>query len=134
VIATPRALYIHDDLTPLSATTPETARLARLLLDLVRRDGRVHLLTLDAQVEAVAAQGPHAPFAVGVGIAAAGEAVARALHARTGWFPAIHRIEVTREETSGDGYDLVTPRRPAPTRSACAPSAPASAHCERSVR
>jgi hypothetical protein len=106
--STPHTLYIHDDLTGLAALRPETADLARQLLDLVRRDARVRILTLDAQVEAVAAQGPHEPFAIAVGIAAAGEAVARALHARTGWFPAIQRVEVAREENASGGYDLAT--------------------------
>ena len=106
--ATPRTLYVHDDLSGLADLGPDTAPLARQLLDLVRREARVRILTLDAQVEAVVAQGPHAPFAVTVGIAAAGENVARALHARTGWFPLIGRVEVAREETGAGGYDLVT--------------------------
>lgn len=105
---TPTTLYVHDDLTELAGLRPETARLARELLDLVRRDPRVHILTLTTQVEAVVAQGPHGPFAVAIGIAAAGEAVARALHARAGSFPVIHRIEVAREETVGGGYELAT--------------------------
>jgi hypothetical protein len=106
--STPKALYVHDDLTDLAGARPETARLARELLDLVRRDARVRVLTLPAQVEAVLAQAAHGPFALTIGIAAAGEAVARALHARAGWFPVIRRVEVTREETAAGGYDLAT--------------------------
>jgi hypothetical protein len=106
--STPQTLYVHDDLTGLAALRPETAGLARKLLDLVRRDARVRILTLEAQVEAVAAQGPHPPFAIAVAIAAAGEAVTRALHARTGWFPKVHRVEVAREENAAGGYDLAT--------------------------
>ena len=49
----------------------------------------------------------HEPFATAVGIGAAGERVARQLHARTGWFPAIARVEVTREER-GEDYVLST--------------------------
>lgn len=105
---TPRTLYVHDDLTELAGHASDAARLARELLDLVCRDARVRLLTLDAQLDAVAAQGPHEPFAVAVGIAGPGERVARALHARTGWFPAIRRIEVAREENAAGGYDLAT--------------------------
>ena len=105
---TPKTLYVHDDLTALASLRPETARLARELLDLVRRDTRVRVLTLPAQVDAVVAQGPHGPFALAIGLAVAGEAVARALHARAGWFPVIHRVEVTREENGAGGYDLAT--------------------------
>jgi hypothetical protein len=106
--ATPGTLYVHDDLSGLADLGPDAAPLARRLLDLVRREARVRILTLEAQVEAVVAQGAHAPFAVTVGIAAAGESVARALHARTGWFPRIRRVEVAREESDAGGYDLVT--------------------------
>ena len=105
--ATPRTLYVHDDLSELT-DDPDAARLAGRLLDLIRRDARVRVLTLAAQLEAVVAQGPHAPFALTVGIATAGERVARALHARTGWFPTIRRIEVAREENVAGGYDLTT--------------------------
>ena len=105
---TPKTLYIHDDLTELAGLGPEAARLARELLDLVRHDARVRVLTLAAQVDSVVAQGPSGPFALTIGIAAAGQAVARALHARTGWFPRIHRIEIAREENAEGGYDLAT--------------------------
>jgi hypothetical protein len=105
---TPQALYVHDDLTGLAGLRLETARLARELLELVRRDPRVRILMLPEQVEAVVAQGPYAPFAMAIGIAAAGEAVARALHARAGWFPVIQRVEVAREENGEGGYDLAT--------------------------
>jgi len=105
---TPRTLYVHDDLTELAGVRAETARLARELLELVRRSAHVRILTLATQVDAVLAQGPFGPFATTVGIAAAGEAVARALHARAAWFPTIHRIEVAREEDGRDGYDLAT--------------------------
>ena len=103
----PRTLYVHDDLSELT-DDPDAARLAGRLLDLIRRDARVRVLTLAAQLEAVVAQGPHAPFALTVAIATAGERVARALHARTGWFPTIRRIEVAREENVAGGYDLAT--------------------------
>jgi len=105
---TPKTLFVHDDLTELAASSAETARLARQLFALIQRDAHVRVLTLAAQVDAVVAQGPFGPFAAAIGIAAAGEAVARALHARTGWFPVIHRIEVAREENAAAGYDLAT--------------------------
>jgi hypothetical protein len=106
---TPRTLYVHDDLTELAAGAPDTARLARALLEAVGRDrDRVRVLSLQAQLAAVAAAGAsHAPFALAAGLGAAGERVARALHARTGWFPVVRRVEVTREE-DGAGYALST--------------------------
>ena len=106
--ATPKTLYVHDDLTALAGRRPETMRLARELFALIQRDAHVRVLTLAAQVDAVVAQGPYSPFAMAIGIAAAGDAVARALHARTGWFPVIHRIEVAREENAAGDYDLAT--------------------------
>jgi hypothetical protein len=105
---TPRRLYVHDDLSELAGHTAETAQMARALLDAVcRNPRRVRLLSLEAQVEAVAARRVHAPFAIAVGIGAAGERVARALHARTGWFPYLRRVEITRVEIRA-GYALST--------------------------
>jgi len=111
---TPRRFYVHDDLTDdvraRHGADSEAAALARELLALVRRDaGRVVVLTLEEQLDALAARGPHAPFELAIGIGRAGERVARQVHARTGWFPVIHRIELTRVETERGGYALVSP-------------------------
>ena len=110
---TPREFYIHDDLTDEVAAEagPDSpaARLARELIARVAADRvRVRVLTLAEQVERVAAQGPHAPFALAVGVGRAGERVAQALHARTGWFPNVRRVGVTREEDGAGGYRLVS--------------------------
>jgi hypothetical protein len=86
----------------------EAARLATELLDLVRADPRVIVLTLAGQIEALIEQGAHAPFALALGIGEAGERVARAVHARTGWFPVVRRVDVTREEEEGGGYRIVS--------------------------
>jgi hypothetical protein len=110
---TPRRFYVHDDLSDevercLGPDSPGAA-LARDLLDLLARDReRVVVLTLAEQVERVVGQGPHPPFDTTVGIGRAGEAVARRLHARAGWFPRITRVEVAREEDARGGYALVT--------------------------
>jgi adenine/guanine phosphoribosyltransferase-like PRPP-binding protein len=107
---TPRMLYVHDDLSEqLAGLDGETRRLGERLLARVARDRRVVMLSAAAQVEAVIARGGHAPFAVTVGIGAAGARVAERLHARTGWFPAIVRAEVWREETEDGGYALAGP-------------------------
>ena len=110
---TPRTLYVHDDLSDevAAAAGPASpaAALARGLLALLAADReRVHVLTLAEQVERVAAQGPHAPFELALGIGNAGERVARALHARTGWFPRVCRVGLTREEDGAGGYRLVS--------------------------
>lgn len=110
---TPRTLYVHDDLSDevAAATGPTSpaAALARELLALLAADReRVRVLTLAEQVERVAAQGPHAPFELALGIGNAGERVARALHARTGWFPRVCRVGLTREEDGAGGYRLVS--------------------------
>lgn len=109
---TPRRLYIHDDLSDdvardLGPASP-AAVAARELVTLLAQDTRVRVLTLSEQVEAVAAQGPHAPFETAVAIGAAGQRVARTLHERTGWFPTIRRVGLTREEDSAGGYRLVS--------------------------
>lgn len=110
---TPRLLYIHDDLSGDvgrdRGAGSRAARLARELLELLARDQeRIRVLTLHEQVERVIAQGAHAPFEVTVGIGAAGQRVARTLHERTGWFPRVRRIELTREEDGAGGYRLVS--------------------------
>ena len=110
---TPRVLYVHDDLTDdvhrEYGAESEAARLTQALFDLARRDpARVVVLAVDDQVERLLARGGHAPFAMTVGIGRAGERVAELVHERTGWFPLMRRVEVTREENSRGGYDLVS--------------------------
>ena len=110
---TPRRLYVHDDLTDEVArhegAGSPAAALARDLFALLARDAeRVRILTLGEQVERVVAQGGHAPFALALGIGAAGQRAAEALHARAGWFPRIRRIGLTREEDGRGGYRVVS--------------------------
>jgi hypothetical protein len=111
---TPLRFYVHDDLTDdvrarHGAGSPAAAAAGELLA-LVRRDAaRVVVLTLEEQLAALVAQGPHAPFALAIGIGGAGQRVARQVHARAGWFPVIRRVELTREEDGRGGYALVSP-------------------------
>jgi hypothetical protein len=112
---TPQVFYIHDDLSDdVRHTHGEHSRacqLAQELLTLVRRDAqRVIVLQLEDQITRLVAQGSHPPFAVTVGIGQAGERVARQLHQRTGWFPVMRRVDVTREEDGQGGYNLVSTR------------------------
>jgi len=110
---TPRRFYVHDDLTEdvrerYGGDSPAFA-LAQELMAMVRRDGHVRVLTLQEQIDALIARGPHAPFALAIGIGRAGERVARQVHARTGWFPAIRQVDLTREEDGRGGYAVVSP-------------------------
>jgi hypothetical protein len=113
---TPRLLYVHDDLSDdmghrLGPGSPAVA-LTRSLFQLLRRDrDRVIVLTLAEQVDRVIAQGSHAPFDLALGIGRAGQQVARTLHARTGWFPRVRRIGLTREEDGQGGYRLISTER-----------------------
>ncbi len=110
---TPRRFYVHDDLTDdvrdrHGQGSPALA-LVEALLAAVRRDAeRVVVLTVAEQIEGLVARGPHAPFALTIGIGRAGERVAGQLHARTGWFPVVRRVDVTREEDGRGGYRLVS--------------------------
>jgi hypothetical protein len=111
---TPARFYVHDDLTAdvrerYGAGSAAFA-LVQHLMALVGRDAaRVTVLTLEAQIEALMARGSFAPFARAIGIGRAGERVARQVHARTGWFPTIGRVDLTREEDGRGGYAVVSP-------------------------
>jgi hypothetical protein len=109
----PRRLYVHDDLGEEVRRAHGEGSPARALADevlaLVRRDtGRVTVLELSAQLEALIAREARAPFALTLGIGRAGERVARQVHARTGWFPTIRVIDLTREEDGRGGYAVVS--------------------------
>jgi pyrimidine operon attenuation protein/uracil phosphoribosyltransferase len=110
----PRTLYVHDDLSDeLSALggDSQSGRLGQALFALLRRDSpRVVILTLAEQIEGLVARGQHAPFATAAGIGGAGVRVAEAVHARTGWFPSIHRVDLWREEDEDGGYVLSGPQ------------------------
>ena len=110
---TPNLLYIHDDLTDyLSEQHGKGSPAWQLMQELfaaVRRDPkRVVLLTLESQIAQLVAHGKYAPFALAIGIGRAGERVAQQLHPRTGWFPNVSRVNLTREEDGQGGYNVVT--------------------------
>jgi hypothetical protein len=83
----------------------------------------VVILTLAAQIEGLVARGTHAPFAATVGVGRAGVRVAEAVHARTGWFPSIHRVDLWREEDEDGAYVLAAPEPLASRLAAFAPAA-----------
>src|SRR5215470_7234641 len=110
---TPQVFYIHDDLSDdVRRTHGEQSvafHLVQELLTLVcRAPQRVVVLHLEDQISRLVGQGSHTPFAVTVGIGQAGERVARQLHQRTGWFPILRRVDVTREEDGRGGYNVVS--------------------------
>jgi pyrimidine operon attenuation protein/uracil phosphoribosyltransferase len=109
----PRTVYVHDDLSDELRARGEGSRawcLGQDLIALLRDDGdRVVVLTLAQQLDALVRRGAHAPFAVAIGIGRAGARVAEQVHARAGWFPAIHRVDVWREEDGGGRYVLAGP-------------------------
>ncbi len=119
----PRRLYVHDDLSEELREHGEGSRADRLgqaLFALLRQDPRVVILTVDEQIHGLIARGVHAPFAVTIGIGRAGARVAAQIHARTGWFPAIERVDVWREEDDAGGYTLAGPGPLAPQLAAVA--------------
>jgi adenine/guanine phosphoribosyltransferase-like PRPP-binding protein len=110
----PRTLYVHDDLSDdlraLGVDAP-AVRIGEALFAVLRRDaGRVVVLTLAEQLERLVARGDHTPFVLTIGIGRAGVRVAEAVHARSGWFPSIQRVDLWREEDDGGGYVLAGPR------------------------
>jgi hypothetical protein len=113
VAPAPRTLYVHDDLTDALRAHGERSRACQLgqrLLATLRRPGsRVVVLTLAEQLDALVAHGEHPPFAHTIGIGRAGARVAAQVHERTGWFPAIHRVNVWREEDGRGGYVVSGP-------------------------
>ena len=109
----PLRLYVHDDLTDdvreRQGDGSAAHTLAVELMALVAQDAeRVTVITVEEQIARLLARGPHRPFALTIGIGQAGERVARQLHARTGWFPLVRRIGVTREEDGHGGYRIVS--------------------------
>ena len=110
---TPSLLYIHDDLSEYICRQHGEAspawQLTREFFTLLHRDpGRVVVLTLEWQIERLLAQGHYAPFALAIGIGRAGERAAQQLHAKTGWFPNLTRVDITREEDGHGGYHVVS--------------------------
>ncbi len=107
----PQRLYVHDDITEEVAAEygvdSEAHRLALRLLAIVARDtARVTVLTLQQQINALIERESHEPFEVALGIGEAGERVARQVHERTGWFPEVRRVDITRVEDGHGGYVL----------------------------
>jgi hypothetical protein len=110
---TPKAFYIHDDLSDYVHRRHGPAspawQLTQELFALVQHHAQhVHVLSLEPQIEQLLARGDHTPFAMTIGIGSAGERVAQQLHARTGWFPICHRVSLTREEDGHGGYHIVS--------------------------
>ena len=103
----PRTLYIHDDLSEeLRGRDEHAQQVGAALFERLHGDARIVVLTLDEQLDALVARGRHAPFTAAVGIGRAGRRVAAQVHARTGWFPRIHAVDLWREEDEAGDYVL----------------------------
>ena len=110
-VPTPAVLYINDDLTDavrqrFGAGSEPDRLVAELLERAVYDPERVVVLTVEEQVEGIVSDGPRRPFEVAVAIGDAGHEAARRIHRRTGWFPRIKKIDLTRIEDGRGGYDL----------------------------
>jgi hypothetical protein len=110
---TPQKFYIHDDLSDYvrqtqGARSPAFRLTQELFRTVQQQPQRVVVLHLEEQITRLIAQGTHKPFDMTIGIGRAGERVAQQLHARTGWFPAIRQVDVTREEDGQGGYTLIS--------------------------
>lgn len=109
-IPVPGRLYVHDDLTAELDALGDRAEAARALaadlFGMLRRDPRISVLTLEEQLEALVSAAAFRPFAIALGIGRAGERVADELHRRTGWFPAVRRLGLTRVEDGAGGHVL----------------------------
>ena len=113
---TPRRFYVHDDI---SEAVSEIFGVDSIVADRVSdlfylmtnsAPERVRILTVDEQIEALVTSEHNSggPYDLALGIGAAGERVAQQLHEQAGWFPHIHRIDVTRQEDGHGGYTVVS--------------------------
>lgn len=109
----PFHLFVYNDLSYSRETASGDASFAALLdrLEQALRDQpNVSLIEIGEQIEKLAAVPVARPFATTVAIGEAGARIARRLQSRTGWFPAIETIDVTRVEAARGVYRI--PDRP----------------------
>ena len=91
---TPERLYIHDDVTDAAAATAApTSSVPPPRCSPPSSGAAVTVITLAHQIDGLLAQWRARAFATTIGIGAA-RARRAAVHARTGWFPVIARVEV----------------------------------------
>jgi pyrimidine operon attenuation protein/uracil phosphoribosyltransferase len=110
---TPKILYIHDDVSDFVArqhgrASPAGQLTGELFALVSRQPKQVAVLTLESQIASLLARVQNDPFPFTIGIGRAGERVAQQVHARTGWFPQISRVDITREEDGDGSYNVVT--------------------------
>lgn len=116
-LPTPERVYIYDDLPFVRAAHGDDAVLLALvdqLAALLAAEPRVRFLNVDALVDALAQTPVNAPFDRALAIGGAGLRIAALLHAKTGWFPCLAALPITREEQGEHGYSIVAsaPRDP----------------------
>jgi hypothetical protein len=109
-LPTPTFVYLYNDLPYVAPPNAGGARWQALiaeLLALLRAQPQVRFLEVAPLVDALAQQRTRGPYERSLAIGAAGRRVAELLHGRTGWFPAIMELPLTRIEAAGGGYQVV---------------------------
>ena len=104
-------IYIYNDLPYSRAARPHDGRFLDLLAELaaaLRSEPYVHFIEMAEQLDALAGLPVAAPFTRALAIGNAGRRVADELHARTGWFPVVETLSITREEIEPGCYRVVS--------------------------
>ncbi|MGI8553843.1 MAG: hypothetical protein ACR2PL_24095, partial [Dehalococcoidia bacterium] len=107
----PRRLYVYNDLPycpPPAGCAPTFTRLLCELRTAVVANTHIRLIAIDEQIEKLAREPVEGPFGRTIAAGAAGHRVAKLLHERTGWFPSIETIAITREERSPGRYAIAS--------------------------
>lgn len=107
----PSRLYVYDDLPSVRqhyAGKELVLRLLQRLEQALRANAHVRLIDVNEQVEKLARQLPPESFDLAFAAGDAGARVAAALQARSGRFPSIRRIGVTRIEQGPFQYRVIS--------------------------
>src|SRR5581483_1263454 len=109
-LPTPHTVYVYNDLPYVAPPAEGAERWRALIADLLallRAQPQVRFLEVEPLVATLAARAAHAPYAEALAIGGAGRRVAELLHARTGWFPMISTLPLTRVELADGRYRVV---------------------------
>ena len=105
----PLRVYVYDDLPYVrraAAGKPAILSLLDRLELALRAQPNVELIEVAEQIDRLSRTAVFGPFVLALAIGDAGARVARALHERTGWFPAIEAVPVTRIEVAPGEYRI----------------------------
>ncbi len=102
-------VYVYDDLPYVrraAAGNPAVLALLERLELALRAQPNVRLIEVAEQIDRLARTPVTGQFMLALAIGDAGARVARALHERTGWFPAIEVVPITRIEVGPGEYRI----------------------------